>query len=46
MADTRGEQFIGILKLNACEYATEIARKMKMSRSTVQDRLRRLEKSG
>ena len=44
--DRIDEAIIGVLRLNAREPVTAIARALKTSRSTVQDRLRRLEESG
>ncbi len=42
----RDEELIGLLRLNAREPVASLARKLGLSRSTVQDRLRRLETSG
>ncbi|MEO0329345.1 MAG: Lrp/AsnC family transcriptional regulator [Pseudomonadota bacterium] len=44
--DRLDESLIGILRLNARESVAEIARQLNTSRSTVQDRLKRLEESG
>ncbi len=46
MIDPRDENLIGLLRLNARESLASLARKLNLSRSTVQDRLARLEKSG
>ncbi|MBB4301582.1 DNA-binding Lrp family transcriptional regulator [Rhodobium orientis] len=45
-AEGRDEELIGLLRLNARESVAGLARKLGLSRSTVQDRLRRLEESG
>lgn len=46
MIDPRDEKLIGLLRLNARESIASLARKLGMSRSTVQDRIARLEESG
>ena len=46
MIDPRDEKLIGLLRLNARESLASLARKLGLSRSTVQDRLARLEKTG
>ncbi len=46
MLDPRDEKLIGLLRLDARESLASLARKLKLSRSTVQDRLNRLEQSG
>jgi DNA-binding Lrp family transcriptional regulator len=42
----RDEELLGLLKLNAREPIAALARRLGVSRTTVQDRLRRLEESG
>jgi DNA-binding Lrp family transcriptional regulator len=42
----KDDELIGLLRLNAREPVTSLARKLGLSRTTVQDRLRKLEKSG
>jgi DNA-binding Lrp family transcriptional regulator len=42
----KDEEFVGLLKLNAREPVASLARKLGVSRTTVQDRLRRLEETG
>ncbi len=42
----RDEELLGLLKLNAREPVASLARKLGVSRTTVQDRLKRLETSG
>src|SRR5262245_37850237 len=42
----KDHELIGLLKLNAREPVAALARKLGLSRTTVQDRLRRLETSG
>ena len=44
--DELDQKLIGILRLNARESVTSLARSLNASRSTVQDRLARLEKNG
>lgn len=44
--DELDQKLIGILRLNARETVASLARSLKASRSTVQDRLSRLEKNG
>jgi DNA-binding Lrp family transcriptional regulator len=46
MATTRDDELIALLRLNAREPIASLARKLNLSRTTVQDRLRRLETSG
>jgi len=46
MLNDKDEALIGLLKLNAREPVASLARKLDVSRSTVQDRLKRLETSG
>lgn len=46
MLSDKDEMLIGLLKLNAREPVASLARKLGVSRSTVQDRLKRLESSG
>ena len=43
---SKDEQLIALLRLNAREPIASLARKLGLSRTTVQDRLRRLEQSG
>ena len=43
---TKDDQLIGLLKLNAREPVAALARKLGVSRTTVQDRLKRLEELG
>lgn len=42
----KDEQLLGLLRINAREPVAVLARKMGVSRTTVQDRLRKLETSG
>lgn len=42
----RDEQLLGLLRLNAREPVASLARKLGLSRTTVQDRLRKLESTG
>lgn len=42
----RDEELLGLLKINAREPVAVLARKMNVSRTTVQDRLKKLEMSG
>jgi DNA-binding Lrp family transcriptional regulator len=42
----KDDELLGLLKLNAREPVASLARKLGVSRSTVQDRLKRLEDSG
>lgn len=44
--DALDQKLLGVLKLNARESVASLARSLKTSRSTVQDRLMRLEKNG
>jgi DNA-binding Lrp family transcriptional regulator len=46
MLSEKDLELIGLLKINARESVASLARKLDVSRSTVQDRLRRLETSG
>jgi len=46
MLSEKDQALIGLLKLNARESVASLARKLDVSRSTVQDRLKRLETSG
>ncbi len=46
MITPRDEQLIALLRLNARESVAALARQLGVSRSTVQDRLARLEKAG
>jgi DNA-binding Lrp family transcriptional regulator len=46
MLTAKDEELIGLLRLNAREPVASLARKLGLSRTTVQDRLRRLEESG
>ena len=46
MLTDKDELLIGLLKINARESVASLARKLGVSRSTVQDRLNRLETSG
>ena len=46
MITPRDEQLIALLRLNARESVAALARKLGVSRSTVQDRLARLERAG
>jgi DNA-binding Lrp family transcriptional regulator len=46
MVTAKDRELIGLLKVNAREPVTSLARKLGLSRSTVQDRLRRLEAEG
>jgi DNA-binding Lrp family transcriptional regulator len=43
---TKDEELLGLLRLNAREPVAALARKLGLSRTTVQDRLRRLEQTG
>jgi DNA-binding Lrp family transcriptional regulator len=42
----KDEELIGLLKVNAREPVASLARKLGVSRTTIQDRLRRLEQTG
>lgn len=42
----KDDELLGLLRLNAREPVASLARKLGLSRTTVQDRLRRLEESG
>jgi DNA-binding Lrp family transcriptional regulator len=44
--DEKDKELLGLLSVNARESIAELARKLSMSRSTVQDRIKRLETSG
>ena len=46
MLSDKDQELIGLLKLNARESVASLARKLGVSRSTVQDRIKRLEASG
>lgn len=46
MIAEKDEKLLALLRLNAREPVTSLARKLGISRSTVQDRLKRLESSG
>ncbi|MFO1089875.1 MAG: Lrp/AsnC family transcriptional regulator [Hyphomicrobiales bacterium] len=46
MATSKDDELIALLRLNAREPIASLARKLKLSRTTVQDRLRRLETTG
>jgi DNA-binding Lrp family transcriptional regulator len=46
MLTGKDEELIGLLRLNAREPVASLARKLNLSRTTVQDRLRRLEENG
>lgn len=46
VATPRDDELIALLRINARESVASLARKLGQSRSTVQDRLRRLEESG
>lgn len=46
MVTAKDQQLIALLRLNAREPVASLARKLGISRSTVQDRLRRLEEKG
>jgi len=46
MLNEKDQALISLLKLNARESVTSLARKLGVSRTTVQDRLKRLETSG
>jgi len=46
MITSKDEELIALLRLNAREPVASLARKLSLSRSTVQDRLARLESSG
>ena len=46
MLTEKDHQLIGLLKINARESVASLARKLDVSRSTVQDRLKRLESAG
>ena len=46
MVTRKDEELIGLLRLNAREPVASLARKLGLSRSTVQDRLKRLEADG
>ena len=42
----KDDDLLGLLRLNAREPVASLARKLKVSRTTIQDRLRRLEQNG
>lgn len=46
MTTSKDEELLGLLRLNAREPVASLARKLGLSRTTVQDRLKRLEESG
>ena len=46
MLTTKDEELIGLLKVNAREPVAALARKLGVSRTTIQDRLKRLEAQG
>jgi DNA-binding Lrp family transcriptional regulator len=46
MLTSKDEELIGLLRLNAREPVASLARKLNLSRTTVQDRLNRLELTG
>jgi DNA-binding Lrp family transcriptional regulator len=46
MLTAKDEELIGLLRLNAREPVASLARKLGVSRTTVQDRLKRLKESG
>jgi DNA-binding Lrp family transcriptional regulator len=46
MATTKDDELIALLRLNAREPIASLARKLKLSRTTVKDRLKRLETTG
>jgi DNA-binding Lrp family transcriptional regulator len=46
MATDKDKQLIALLRLNARESTASLARKLGLSRTTVQDRLRKLERDG
>lgn len=46
MNTAKDEELLGLLRLNAREPVASLARKLDLSRTTVQDRLRRLEENG
>ena len=46
MATDKDKQLIALLKLNARESTASLARKLGLSRTTVQDRLKKLEREG
>jgi DNA-binding Lrp family transcriptional regulator len=46
MTTDKDEELLGLLRLNAREPVASLARKLGLSRTTVQDRLKRLEESG
>jgi len=46
MTTAKDEELLGLLRLNAREPVASLARKLGLSRTTVQDRLRRLEENG
>jgi DNA-binding Lrp family transcriptional regulator len=46
MATEKDKQLIALLRLNARESTASLARKLGLSRTTVQDRLRKLERDG
>lgn len=46
MTTEKDEELLGLLRLNAREPVASLARKLCLSRTTVQDRLRKLEASG
>ena len=46
MTTARDEELLGLLRINAREPVASLGRKLGLSRTTVQDRLRKLEQSG
>lgn len=46
MTTAKDDELLGLLRLNAREPVASLARKLGISRTTVQDRLRRLEENG
>lgn len=46
MTTAKDDELLGLLRLNAREPVASLARKLGLSRTTVQDRLRRLEENG
>jgi len=46
MTTTKDDELLGLLRVNAREPVASLARKLGLSRTTVQDRLRRLEENG
>jgi DNA-binding Lrp family transcriptional regulator len=46
MVTAKDDELLGLLRLNAREPVASLARKLQLSRTTVQDRLKRLEENG